>query len=230
MALKAVEGRIVISVDMEYKNSYRFANGTVIRLERKIDSFDQRYTQPINGIVIDGSDIPEGSQILIHHNSTHEVNRIVNYKQVSGADIASDIRYFSIPENEAFAWHDGQEWQPTKGFDFGLRVFKPYKGFMVGIEPTLIKEVLFMTTGEYKNKAVHTLKASDYEIIYQGMDGKEKRLIRCRPFGNKKDGRMPEVSAINEPMTKKILNGEYLIGLSPSTAKPYEKCAAQADR
>jgi len=66
-----------------------------------------------------------------------------------------------------FAWHDGKDWQPLKPFDFALRIFKPYKGAIQGIEPTLINDTLFVTSGELKGKAVKTIKASDYQIVFQ---------------------------------------------------------------
>ena len=66
----AVEGRVVISVDLESKNSHTFSDGTKIRLEREYNNLNQRETKPVNAIVIDGEDIESGSQILIHPNVT----------------------------------------------------------------------------------------------------------------------------------------------------------------
>ena len=65
--LKHVEGRIIVSVDHESKNSHKFADGTVIRLERDYNNLNRRQTQPTNAIVISGKDISKGSEILIHH-------------------------------------------------------------------------------------------------------------------------------------------------------------------
>lgn len=177
--LKHIESRIVVKMDMNYKNSHTFEDGTKIRLERRFDNFDNRYTQPINAIVVSADNIPDGSEILCHHNVGHPTNQIFNYQPLSGDVQASDIRYFSISVDEAFVYRekDSTEWRPLPGYDFALRVFKPYLGTIQGIEPTLIKNTMLMTTGEYKGLICHTLKYCDYELIFQDLNGRESRLI-----------------------------------------------------
>lgn len=219
MKLTYVKDRVIVSIDMEYKNSVTFEDGTKIRLERKYDCFDQKYTQPVNALVIAAESIPEGAEILLHHNSTHPTNEILNYKQVSGADIASNIKYFSVPVTECFAWRNDNEWQPLPGFDFALRVFKPYTGVITGIEPTQLKDTLYMTTGQYKGLIVRTLKACDYCIIFQDINGREGNLIRTRTNGDEKTQREPEVVAIDHGATEKLKKGEILIGLTKTDAK-----------
>lgn len=214
------EGRIIVSVDMNYKNSHTFADGTKISLERKYDNFNMRYTQPVNAVVVSAENIPKGAEIIIHHNCTHETNRILNYQSLSGKAESSQIKYYSILETEAFAWHDGKRWQPLDGYDFALRIFKPYKGVIDGIEPDLIKEVLWVTTGEYKNKACITLKACDYQLIFQDRNGQESNLIRFRSKENEKEKREMEIVAIHDEYTEKILIGELSVGLIKSDAKP----------
>lgn len=220
--LKHVEGKVVISIDLQGKNYHTFSDGTKIRLERQFDNLNRRYTEPVNAKVVSGEDIPEGTEILIHPNVVHDSNRVFNYCQLSGEETGSDIKYYSAPEEMCFAYLDNREWKPLKGFDFGLRVYKPYTGFLHGIEPTQLKDVLWVTTGELKDKAVLTVKAADYMIIFQNTDGREGQLIRFRPFGNEKINREPEAIAILQEVTDKILSGEYLVGLSTSDAKPLE--------
>jgi hypothetical protein len=65
---------------------------------------------------------------------------------------------------------------------------------------------------------VHTLKACDYEIIFQGKDGREERLIRFRHFPGEDNDR-EEVIAVSEYLTDQVNCGKLLIGLSPTTAK-----------
>ena len=50
----SVEGKVVVSVDHEKKNSYTFENGVTIRMERDWNNLNRRETQPVNAIVIDG--------------------------------------------------------------------------------------------------------------------------------------------------------------------------------
>lgn len=222
MQLKHVENRIAVRVDMNYKNSHTFGDGTKIALERRYDNFDRKYTEPVNAVVMSGENIPEGSEILIHHNSCHDTNRIFNYTALSGDEIASDIKYFSIPETEAFAWYskESKNWQPLPGFDFALRVFRPYKGVLEGIEPTLIKDCLYVTTGEYKGLVCRTLKSCDYQLIFQDQNGREGNLIRFRSSEDVKTQRECEVIAIDHSLTNEMLNRNLIAGISKSDAKP----------
>lgn len=220
--LKHTECRVILKVWLQEKNHHTFSDGTTIRLERQFDNFDRRYTEPIQGTVISAENIPEGAIVLFHHNSVHAVNEIFNSGQLSGEEIASQMKLYSILETECFAWKvaDGGEWQPTKGFDFALRVFKPYHGVIEGIEPTKFKNTLYMTTGDFKGLVVRTIIAADYEIIFrEPSTGQESRLIRCRPYGNEKEHREEEVVAIDHKMTEQVNNGELFVGLSKENCK-----------
>lgn len=219
MSLKHTKGRVVIEIDLEFKNSHKFSDGTVIRLERDYENFNKRETQPVNAIVISAEHIPVGSEILISHNALHEVNLINDYKKLSGKQQASGIRYYSLPETDCFAWRNSQgELCPMKNFAFALRVFEPYKGVLQGIEPQLIKNVLYITTGEFSGNVCHVLKASDYEIVFQGQNGREERIVRCRHFEDDYNER-EEIVAVDHELTDKLNNGGILIGLTPTDCK-----------
>jgi hypothetical protein len=220
MSLKHIEGRIVIKVDMEKKNSHTFDNGTTIRLERQYNEFNRRITEPVNAEVISAEYIPVGAEVLIHHNCTHEVNRIYDHTPLSGETEASSVKYFAIPEDDCYAWRDSDgNLQPMKGFQFALRVFQPYKGVIQGIEPTLLKDVLYITTGELAGKVAHVLKASDYQIVFQGQNGREDNVIRLRHSDTEQLDR-EEVVAIDHTLTEKVNSGELLVGLSATTIQP----------
>jgi hypothetical protein len=220
--LTHVFGRIIVKVDMEMKNSFRFEDGTTIRLERKYNEFNRRITQPVNCIVISGEGIEKNAEILVSHNALHETNRINDYKNTFENDESNRIRYYSIPDYECFAWRIGLgEWKPIKGFQFGLRVFKPYEGMLTGISPTTVKDILFITTGYLKDNVCHVLKASDYQLIFQGDDGKEKYIIRLRHSDEEEIDR-EEVVAIDHDLTQKVLNGNLLIGYEVSNAKQFQ--------
>jgi hypothetical protein len=110
---------------------------------------------------------------------------------------------------------------PVSGYDFALRVFTPYNGSLIGVEPTILKDTLYMKTGEYAGLVVRTIKATDYEMVFrEPKTGQERRIIRCRPNGDEKLHREPEVVAIDHGLTKKVKSGDVLIGLSKSDAKP----------
>lgn len=214
----APEGKVIISVDLESKNSHTFSDGTKIRLERQYNNLNRRETHPVNATVIHGDGLKSGSQILIHPNMTHETYRIYDFAPLSGKIEGSDVKYYSIPAEQCYAWLDDDSWKPLKGFDFGLRVFVPYTGSISGIEPSLVSDVLYVTTGEFKGKVVHTLKACDYEVIFQGTSGQEERLIRFRHFPDQ-DHEREEVIAVDGFMTEKVNEGEWLVGLTPTKAK-----------
>lgn len=216
VSLKFVEGRVIVKADLEHKNQVTFSNGTTIRLERKFNEFNRRITQPVNAIVVSAENIPADAEILISHNALHDSNRIFGYKNLSDT---GDIKYYSLPISDCFAWREvGGEYKPLTNFEFALRVFKPYKGIIDGIEPTVIKDCLYITTGNLAGNVVHTLTASDYEIIYQGDNGREAHLIRCRHFGEELN-EAEEIVAISHSMTEQVKLGELHIGLSASDCK-----------
>lgn len=205
--LKAPKGRLIIEVDMEYKNYHTFESGQKIRLERQYDNFNGRYTNPVNGVVVDGLGLEKGTQVVVHHNSIHDTNKVFNYqnKPLSGI--------YSVPVEECFVYFE-EKWRPFEGFSTGYRLYEPYKGNIKGIQPTLIKNKVYVSQGEYAGNVVNTLRASDYELIFQDVNGKENRMIRIRNSGERN-----EIVAIDHDATKKVLTRKLLIGLEPNNAK-----------
>jgi hypothetical protein len=218
--LKHVEGRIIASVDLQYKNWHTFSSGLKIRRERQYNELNRRITEPVNAIVIDAENIPVGSEILFHPNEIHDSNRIFNNEKLSGDETASSVKYYSLNEGQCFIWRENSEsaWKPIKGFATGLRVFNPYFGAIQGILPEQIKNVLYITSGEYAGQICHTLKACDYEIIFQDSNGREGRIIRLRHYEGEYHDR-EEIIMVRHDLTNKLNNGELLIGLSPSDCK-----------
>lgn len=222
MELKSVSGRVIVKADKEQKNFYTFKNGVVIRMERDYNNLDRSYTQQVLGEVVDAEKIPAGSLVLFHFNSLHETNLITNADILSGEDIASGIKTYSIPEENCYLWKQKEDdnWQPCNGFATALRVFEPYKGMMQDIPPTKVKDVLYVTSGIYKGKVVKTLKACDASIIFRNEKGVDETIIRFRPLGDEKSNREPEAIAIMESLTSKVNNGDLYIGIDEKTAQP----------
>lgn len=217
-----VHGKVIVKVDLDSKDSWTFQNGQKIEYKRRFNNFNEREVNPVNAIVISGEGIKKGSEILVHHNSIHDSSRIFNYKNEN-----SSVRYYSIPKSMCFAYYDNG-WKPMPGFDFALRVFKPYEGAMTNIPPAPIKDTLYCTTGELQGNVVKTLVACDFELVFQDKDGREARIIRFRPFGCPEEKREEEAIAILNELTEKVNNGKLLIGLTPQDAKPLE-ISAYAD-
>lgn len=209
------DGRVVIKVNVDGKNTHRFSNGVVIRRERQFDNFNRRETEAANAICISGEGIKAGAEILIHHNATTEPYRITNYKQTTG----SDIQYYSIPTEQCFLWLDGDEWKPLPPYETALRVFKPYTGIIEGIEPTLLKDTLFVTSGELNGQVVKTVIAADYTVVFQDTNGKEGKRIRFRPFGDPTTNKEEEAIAILHEETEMVNDGRLLVGYELSDVK-----------
>jgi hypothetical protein len=225
MALKNIKGKVIVSIDTEYKNSYKLTDGVTIKLERDVENLNKRETQAVNAIVIASDIIPIGSEVLVHHNSCHDVNRIFDYEPLSGESTSSSVKYYSISEGDCYLYRESkeQEFIPCKNIATALRIFKPYEGDLKGILPTLVKDKLFITSGEFKNKVCQTLVSCDYEIVYQGEDGREKKVIRLRHFEDELAHEREEIIAVRNDLTKDVLNGKLLIGLNVNDAKKIEK-------
>lgn len=221
--LKAPVGRVLVKVDMQIKNSHTFSFGLKIRHERGPNNLNYRETQPVQGEVLDSRYVPEGATILFQHNATHDYYRIFNYTPLSGVDIASDIRYFSIPEEACYLYRplDGDKWLPLEGFATALRVFKPYRGLIQGIEPEVIKDQLYVTSGHLKGHVVQTLRACDYQIVCMGLNGQEENIIRIRHWETPrsvKDDR-EEVIIDHHEHTGMVKRGELYVGITPGDAQ-----------
>ena len=227
--IKPVFGRVIVAVNIEEKNSHTFSDGSKIRLERDYNNLNRREVSPVNAIVVSSNYMPPKSKVLIGHNAVHDVNRLFNYDKLSGQSEGGEVKYYSLLESECFLYKEegDTEWQPCKGYATALRIYKPYTGFLHGIEPTVIPNKLFITSGEFKNKAVATLKSCDYEVVYQGDGGKEERKIRIRHFEQETEHEREEITAIDHDLTAKINSGEYHIGLSKSDATPLNDSVCQ---
>jgi hypothetical protein len=213
--IKCVYDKVIIKVDNNSKDYHTFEDGTKIARLRRFNNLNVRETNPVNAWVIDAENIPKGVEVLVHHNSIHDSNRIFGYK-----DKSPDIAYYSILINDCFLWRDTDgEWKPIEPYEKALRVFKPYTGTLQNIEPTLIPDTLYVTSGSLKGNIVKTLKACDFEVVFQGANGREQRIVRFRPNGCEKSRREPEAIAILDELNKMLYNGELLVGLTPADAK-----------
>lgn len=227
--LMAPEGRIVISMDMKSKETHTFEGGQTIHLARGYNNFNLRIYYPVNGKVIAAKDIPVDTVILIQYNAVSETNRVYNFRPLSGKEATGDIQYYSIPQEAAFAYLDGDEWKPMKNFVFALRVFKPYEGILSGIDPTRLKDTLYITTGHLKGKIVKTLKAADYEICFQDINGREGNIIVAEHYEDCDHDR-DLIICVMDKLTEQLHKGKLLVGLTKSDAKPIKELCQKANQ
>lgn len=226
--LKHVKDRVVISIDLNYKNWHTFSDGTKIARLRQFNELNRRITEPVNAIVVSAENIPTGSEILIHVNEIHDSNKIFNYSPLSGNEAASTIKYYSVNEYQCFIYKekDTSRWLPLKNFATGLRVFKPYTGNIAGIKPLQIKDCLYITAQKsLEGLVVNTLRSADYEIIFQNEKCQEQRIIRCRHYEELHD--REEIIAINYDLTEQVNDEKLLIGLSISDCQTLNQYQCQ---
>lgn len=220
------EGRIVVKVDINSKDSHTFESGLTIRRERKFNDFNRRVTQPTNCWVISGEGIPKGAELLVEHNAFHETNRINDYKNSFESEESDRVRYFSLETRECYAWRIGDgDWTPLPPFEFGLRIIKPYKGNFHNIESEVLKDTLYVVSGDLKGNVVKTLKGCDYQLVFQELNGREGNLICFRPNGDEKRKLEEEAIAILNEETDKVNSGELLVGYEVKDAKPLNELA-----
>lgn len=210
--LKHVDGKVIVKVDMEGKNSHRFQDGTTIRRERQFNNLNFRETSPVNAVVISAENLPKGVEILVDYHAIHDSNKIFNYKNKS-----KQIRYYSIKENDCYLWRDeNNQWLPLPPYELGLRVFEKFDSIISWMKPEKMEDVLYVTTGKLKGNVVMTLKACDYECVFQDVNGKEGNRIRFLPFGDERVNKDPEAIAIMHELTEKVNKGGLLVGLTVS--------------
>lgn len=214
MNLKHIEGRAIVKCDPSQKNQHKFADGTVLKLERNTDNFDRKYTQQVLGECISSELIPSGAIVLFHHNSNDIQNEIQGINHLNGDEIASGIKYLSLSNEAVFFWKntDSDTWNVLPGYCTALRVFKPYLGTLEGIYPTKIENVLYITSGELVGKVCHVVKAADYSITFVNENGKDETIIRTRHFPEYNPRQ--ELEAINPELTELVKKDKLLVGLT----------------
>jgi hypothetical protein len=224
MNLIHAEGRVIVRVKINEKDSHTMANGVKLELRRNVENFTKTYTTISQGVVVSSDYAPMGVTIYFHHNASHDSNKIFDYNTLNTREIADEIYYFSILEEECYLFRIGDgPIQPFKGYATALRIFVPCTGILHGIEPKKMKDALYITSGEYKGKVVRTLRSCDYELIINGPTGREERYIRIRHFEDVADHEREEIIAVDHGTTKKVNAGSYLIGLTELDAKPLKE-------
>lgn len=196
----ATKGNVVIKIDLDQKTKYRFPNGQEIFISRGHE-YNLRLDNPNVAEVLDAENIPTGSLCLIHHNACQDSYKVFELQNI-----------FCVPTDLVFLYNFNGEWQPNTGFLITQRIYKPYKGFLIGIENERIKNRLWVDKGIHAGKCVIVLRNSDYRIVYF-IEGREYSLIRTRER---------EVIGEDAELAEKIKTGEYFIGVNSKSSKPLQ--------
>ena len=97
----------------------------------------------ISGQIVTGSILVTGQ---VFNYSGGLINVVFDSDLLTKEEQLAGFKVISIKESECYLWKEkgAETWLPLKGFCTALRVFEPYKGVLVGIEPKLIKNVLYI--------------------------------------------------------------------------------------
>jgi hypothetical protein len=223
MNYKAKSGNVLIKMDTKQKERYSFDNGTTIHIEKGFD-FNLRQDKASMAEVIDAENIPSGVECLIHHNSQEPSYEVFNQDILTQKEKLDGFKILSIPEDMCFCYYENGEWEPCKNFLITKRIFKPYNGPLVGIEPELIKNRMYVVKGldgwdeekvDLSGKVLVTLVNCDYQIIWNDKNNREQTLIRTRHR---------EILAIDNQITEMVNQGVLNVGVSPAESKPIVSC------
>lgn len=215
MNLKATHRNTLVYIEKDNKEKYKFKSGVELFIV-KGHSYNLREDNPSIGKIIDGEGLTKDSICLLHHNASHETYHIEGVEYDNGQIIKN---LYSVPLDMIFCFKEDENknWVANKGFLITLRLYKPYVGLIEGVPHNQIKHRLFVVNGnvegaEVEGKVVIVSAYSDYEIIFRE-DNVEKSVIRTRER---------EILGIDVEATKKVFNGEYLLGNNLEDAKKYE--------
>lgn len=196
--MKATQGNVLVRMDLTQKERYKFSNGQEIYISRGHE-YNLRLDNPNVAEVIHSEKIPAGSIVLMHHNAVHDTYKVFEIK---------DENVYSVPSDMIFLYDNGYGWIQNEGFVISQRIFKPYEGLIIGMQPELVKNRLYILKGLYEGKCVVTLDNAAYRIVYF-LEGREHSIIRTR---------IREIVAEDVELGKKIEVGEYLVGTTAKDA------------
>lgn len=211
--MKAINGKILVKIDILQKEKYALTKDTTIYIARGFN-FNLREDRATMGYVVDGNGMKEGVPVLVHYLSTEPSYAVDNEDILTENEKRDGFKIRNVPQDMVFCWFDGKNWQPCKDFLITKRIFKEYKGRLVGIDHQIVKRRLYVVSGvdewdgevtDLSGKVCVVTENSDVELIFHDENHKEGRVIRTMHR---------EIEAIDNKLTNEVKNGKYLIGLS----------------
>lgn len=216
--MKALRNKILVKVPTLQKEEYALTESTIIYLATGYD-FNLRADRPALGYVIDGDNLPEGVKCLINYLAIEPSYIVENEDILTDKEKREGYKVYSIPVDMCFCIKLNDEWTPCKNFLLTERIFLPYNGKIVGVEPQRVKNRMYVVKGndewdgeitDISGKVVTSLDNCDYEIIWHDTDHRKYHLIRTMHR---------EITGIDEGMTQDVKKGKYLVGISPTNCK-----------
>ncbi len=217
--MKALYGSILVKLDTKQKEKYNLTKDVKIEIERGYN-FNLREDRASMGYIVEGGGLKEGDYCLLNYLALEQGYIIQDENILTKEEKKEGFKVLSVPKDMVFATSpDGKDWTPCKNFFLTLRIFKPYGGMILGVEPELVKEKLYVVKGfdEYdgkktdlSGKVMCVTANSAYVIEWHNTENREEKLIRTM-------GR--ELLAIDHSMTDEVKKGNYLIGIETTDCK-----------
>ena len=219
----AIKTNILLKMNTRQKEKYALTDNIQIEISKGFN-FNLREDRSSMGYIINGRGLTKGHQALCHHLTIESGNEVTAETILTDDEKKIGFKVFSVDKDMVFATSpDGIKWFPCKDFLITFRIFKPYKGKLKGIEPSVLKDRMYIIKGvdefeeeitDLSDKVACTTVNSDYEIIWHNENNREQSLIRTRSR---------EVLAIDNGMLEDLKKGELLMGLSPTNCKTYKE-------
>ncbi len=216
--MKAIKGNIIMKMDVRQKEKFALTDTVTIEIQKGYN-FNLREDRSSMGYVIDGEGLPVGARLLCHHLAIEPNYQIENETILTEAEKKEGFKVFSIPADMAFCYMQENEWVPCKNFLITKRIFRPYKGKLVGIDPVVVKNRLLIIKGvdewdgeetDLSGSVCIVTENSDYQIIWHDTDNREHSLIRTRHR---------ELMGVDDGMKNDVKKGKLLVGYTISDCK-----------
>ena len=219
----AIKTNILLKMNTRQKEKFALTPEIEIEIQRGYE-FNLRLDRSSMGYIINGRGLTKGHQALCHHLTIESGNEVAAETILTETEKKIGFKVFSVDRDMVFATSpDGIEWFPCIDFLITFRIFKPYKGKLKGIEPTVVPNRMFVIKGfseEFDGERINlsgtvaiTLVNCDYEIIFHNEKNREQSVIRTRSR---------EVLGTDEQLLEDLKKGKYFIGLTSKDNKKYE--------
>ena len=221
--MKALRKFAIIKINVKQRETYAFENGTEI-FQATGYEFNLRKDRGGRGYCVSCDGIPKGAQILVNYLAM-EASYDMPYQReiLTEEEIKEGFQLRNIPQDMIFCYMENGEWQSFGQVLITKRLFREYKGPLVGIAPEVVKNRLYIVKGkdtwDGEEKDLSGLVCavtlnSDYEAHFHNEQHRPDSVIRTLHR---------EIEAIDYGLTKEVEEGKLLVGHSLQDAKPLKE-------
>lgn len=217
--MKSLPKFAIIKINVKQRQTYAMENGKELYIQDGFN-FNLREDRGTRGYCVSCEGIPEGVEVLVNYLAM-EASYDMPYQRefLTEEEIKEGYQLRHIPQDMIFCYLKNDEWEPFGPVLITKRIFKPYDGPLVGIEPEKIKNRLYIVKGkdtwDGEEKDLSGLVCavtlnSDYQVHFHDANNRPQSLIRTLHR---------ELEAIDYSLTKEVEKGKYLVGNDIKDAK-----------